>query len=212
MIETQLVFKNEYRFDLTPGKSVLIPYLFTERDRKLILTVRANPSRSYRSSGNLEQILFDLPNKPVGDSRILRFGKQFFEFLQQGNFKLVFSPNLYLGKTTLEVYKTMPLVNSTDHTELDNISSSVAFIADESVKLVDENSSRRILSIFNASESVLDIGLDVDADNNLQDFLVQISPKSLYEFPSDNGVYSGSVYGRSNRSGIAYVNEFVSIE
>ncbi|MCG6135733.1 MAG: hypothetical protein MET45_13905 [Nostoc sp. LLA-1] len=107
MIETQLVFKNEYRFDLKQVTSVLVPYLFSEDDNKLIIVVNAQPTRNYRSSGRLEQILFDLPNKPVANSEILRFGEQFFEFPKLGKFKLQFFPNFYLGKTSLSIKKVL---------------------------------------------------------------------------------------------------------
>ncbi len=107
-METQFVFGNEYRFDLKPLNSVLIPYLFTEDESKLIVVLKARPTRNYKSAGRIEQILWDLPNKPVANSQILRFGDQFFDFPQPGKFKLQFFPNFYLARTSLIIKKVLP--------------------------------------------------------------------------------------------------------
>lgn len=104
MIDTQLIFQTEYRLDLNPLESVLIPYIFSN-DKNLIINVDANPSRRYNSSGRIDQILIDCPDKTVASSQILRFGSQAFSFPEQGRFKLEFFPNYYLGKTNLSIRK-----------------------------------------------------------------------------------------------------------
>ena len=106
-METQFVFRSEYRLDLNPVDSVLIPYLFAEDESKLIINLKARPTRNYRSAGRIEQILWDLPNKPVANSQTLRFGDQFFEFSQPGKFKLRFFPNFFLGRTTFLIHKVL---------------------------------------------------------------------------------------------------------
>ena len=107
MLETQLVFRNEYRFDLKRVESVLIPYLFASDENQLVITVSAKPTRSYRTSGRIEQILLSVPNKPVANAQVLRFGQQFFNFPPLGQFKLQFFPNFFLGKTSISIHKVL---------------------------------------------------------------------------------------------------------
>ncbi|MBD2592886.1 hypothetical protein H6G74_00910 [Nostoc spongiaeforme FACHB-130] len=100
--EFQLVFKNQYRFDLKIVESVLIPYLF-EGQEQLIINVDANPSRKYRTSGRVEQIFIDL-GSTVGVGELLKLGSQVVTFSNNlGRFKLKFYPNRYIGNTTLSI-------------------------------------------------------------------------------------------------------------
>lgn len=96
-----LVFKNEYRFDLKRFKSVLIPYVFNHSS--LIINLKANPSKRYRSSGRLDQMLIDYPNKLIASSQILRFNNQLLDFPQEGRYQLLFYPNYYLGKFQISI-------------------------------------------------------------------------------------------------------------
>jgi hypothetical protein len=114
VIQTQLVFKNEDRFDLRKVESVIIPYLF-DNDASLIINVDAKTSKNYRSVGILDQSLIDYPGKLIASSHIVRFGNQELEFPQKGRFQLLFYPNYYLGKTTVKVMKLIkPEVVNTD--------------------------------------------------------------------------------------------------
>ena len=104
MINTQLVFQAEYRLDLKPLKSVLIPYVFNEPE--LIISIEAlSPGRSYRSSGRIEEILVDSPVRTALSSHITRFNGQAIELANKGKYKLDFFPNQQLGRTKLSIYK-----------------------------------------------------------------------------------------------------------
>lgn len=104
MIQTQLVFKNDYRFDLRKVEFVVIPYLF-DNDTSLIISVEAKTSKAYRSAGRIDQSIIDYPDKLIASSQVLQFGNQKLDFPQSGRFKLVFYPNYYLGKTTVKILK-----------------------------------------------------------------------------------------------------------
>ncbi|WP_017652138.1 hypothetical protein [Fortiea contorta] len=108
MINSQLVYRSEYRWDLKKVDSVIIPYLF-DNDANLIISLEAKPLKNYKSSGRIEQILIDYPNKLVASSQILRFGNQELTFAQRGRFQLVFFPNAYLGKTKITIHKMFSL-------------------------------------------------------------------------------------------------------
>lgn len=102
MIETQLVFKGEYRFDLKRIESVIIPYLF-DNDTSLVVNVNAKSSRNYRSVGRIDQSVIDYPQRLVASSQVVRFGNQIFQFPEQGRFQLIFYPNYYLEKTKISI-------------------------------------------------------------------------------------------------------------
>lgn len=104
MINSQLVYRNEYRFDLKKVKFVLIPYLF-DNDINLIISIDAKNIKSYKSAGRIDQSLIDYPGKLIASSHVVRFGNQELEFSQKGRFQLVFYPNYYLDKTTVKVSK-----------------------------------------------------------------------------------------------------------
>ncbi|MBW4571596.1 MAG: hypothetical protein KME31_27340 [Tolypothrix carrinoi HA7290-LM1] len=104
MIESKLVFRNEYRFDLKKVKSVIIPYLF-DNEATLIISIEAKLSKNYRSAGTIEQSLIDSPGKLIASSRIVKFGNQELEFPQKGRFQLLFYPYSFLGKTTVKIRK-----------------------------------------------------------------------------------------------------------
>ena len=116
MIETQLVFRNEYRFDLKKYNSVLIPYLFEKDVTSLVINVDATSSKNYRSVGRIDQIAIDYPNKLVASSQVVRFGNQSLYFPQSGRFKLEFYPNYYLGKTSIALHKLTKPVESIEST------------------------------------------------------------------------------------------------
>ena len=111
MIETQLVFKGEYRFDLKRIESVIIPYLFNN-DTSLILSVDAKTSKNYRSVGRIDQSIIDYPKRLVASSQVVRFGNQIFQFPQQGRFQLIFYPNYYLQKTKISISKVFEQQNA----------------------------------------------------------------------------------------------------
>ncbi|MBD2197945.1 MULTISPECIES: hypothetical protein [Calothrix] len=107
MIETQLVFKNEYRLDLRQIQSILFPYVFDSSDTNLIISVQANPTRNYRSAGRIERILIDYPGRVISGSYIVGFSNQEIELPPKGRFKLEFFPNTYLGRTTISIKKIL---------------------------------------------------------------------------------------------------------
>lgn len=116
MISTQLVFRNEYRFDLKKVTSVLIPYLFEEDITTLIINVNTIASKNYRSVGRIDQVAIDFPNKLIASSQVIRLGNQSLYFQKSGRFKLEFFPNYYLGKTSITLQKIiqpLPDVEST---------------------------------------------------------------------------------------------------
>jgi hypothetical protein len=123
VIQTQLVFKNEYRFDLRKVESVIIPYLF-DNDINLIISIDAKNAKNYNSTGRIDQSLIDYPGKLIASSHVVRFGNQELEFPQKGRFQLVFYPNYYLGKTTVKVSKLILPPNVTtsfEQTTLDTL-------------------------------------------------------------------------------------------
>ncbi|MBD2609454.1 hypothetical protein H6G81_34435 [Scytonema hofmannii FACHB-248] len=123
MIQTQLVFRHEYRFDLKKIESVIIPYLFNN-DTSLIISVDAKNPKNYKSAGRIDQSLIDYPGKLIASSHVVRFGNQELEFPQKGKFQLVFYPNYYLGKTTIKVSKLILPQNVTtsfEQTTLDTL-------------------------------------------------------------------------------------------
>lgn len=103
MLQSRLIFRNEYRFDLKRFESVLIPYVFDNNNASLIINLRANPTRRYRSGGRLDQVLIDYPNKLVASSQFLRFENQLLKFPQEGRYQLLFYPNYYLGRFQISI-------------------------------------------------------------------------------------------------------------
>lgn len=105
MIETQLVFRNEYRWDLKKVNSVIIPYLF-DNDANLIITVQPKNrlTKNYVTAGKLDQILINYPNKLVASSQVINLTKNYqVNFPQQGKFQLEFFPYQFLGKTLISI-------------------------------------------------------------------------------------------------------------
>lgn len=105
MIETLLVFRNEYRLDLKKVDSILIPYLFDNSNSSLMINVEAVSYRKYKSVGRIDQLIFGNPRNLVASSHVLRFGNQELIFPNRGEFRLLFVPNNYLSRVTLEVSK-----------------------------------------------------------------------------------------------------------
>ncbi|GAX44718.1 hypothetical protein NIES4075_57370 [Tolypothrix sp. NIES-4075] len=123
MIQTQLVFRNEYRFDLKKVEFVLVPCLF-DNNTSLIISIDTKNAKNYKSAGRIDQSLIDYPGKLTGSSHVVRFGNQELEFIQRGRFQLVFYPNYYLGKTTVKVSKLIlpPSANTNfQQTTLDSL-------------------------------------------------------------------------------------------
>lgn len=109
MLETQLIFRNEYRWDLRKVTSVLIPYLF-DNDASLIITIESKSklTKNYTSAGQLDQILIDYPNKLVASSQVINLTKNYqINFPQQGRFQLEFFPEQLLGKTVISVSRVL---------------------------------------------------------------------------------------------------------
>lgn len=105
MIDTQLVFRNEYRWDLKKVNSVIIPYLF-DNDASLIITIepKSRLTKNYISAGKLDQVLIDYPGKLVATSQVINLAKNYqVHFLQQGRFQLEFFPYQFLGKTLISI-------------------------------------------------------------------------------------------------------------
>lgn len=107
-METQVVFKNQYRLDLKKVEFVLIPYLFID-EKSLIINIEATSSRKYRSAGKIDQVVIDYPNKLIASSQVVRFGSQLLEFPQKGRFQLQFFPNYYLEKATITIKKIIEI-------------------------------------------------------------------------------------------------------
>jgi hypothetical protein len=108
-METQLVFQNEYRFDLKKVESVLIPYVF-DGDLSLIITVtpKARLTKNYQTCGRLDEVLIDYPDKLVASTQALRLEKNFqYLFSGQGRFQLLFYPYQFLGKTQISVRRIL---------------------------------------------------------------------------------------------------------
>jgi hypothetical protein len=104
-IETKLIFKNEYRWDLRKNNSILIPYLFNN-DASIIITIESKSrlSKNYVSAGKLDQILIDYPNRLIASSQVLSLDKnRQVNFPQQGRFQLEFFPYQFLGRTAISV-------------------------------------------------------------------------------------------------------------
>lgn len=105
MLRPQLVFRNEYRWDLKKPNSVIIPYLF-DNDASLIITVEAKSqlTKNYNTAGRLDQILIDYPKKLVASSQVINLTKNYqVKFPQQGRFQLEFFPYKHLGKTLISI-------------------------------------------------------------------------------------------------------------
>ncbi|MEH2448940.1 MAG: hypothetical protein V7K18_25090 [Nostoc sp.] len=171
MFETQLVFKNKYRWDLKPVKSVLIPYLFD--DTSLIISVEAQPLKNYKSSGRIDKILIDYPNKLVASSQILRFNNQEIQFPERGRYKLEFFPNAYLGKTKISIYKMFFSSQTKQQTTNAQPTAEISVGNNQKSTILTEKSdgSRHSFLIVNAGTSTAyfkyaPIGTDLTATNN----------------------------------------------
>ena len=116
MLETQLVFRNEYRLDLKKVESILIPYLFFDEDTSLIINVETSSSKNYRSVGRVDQLAIDYPGKLIASSQVIRFGNQQLIFPQRGRFQLEFYPNYYLGKTRITLQRIAQPLTDIDST------------------------------------------------------------------------------------------------
>ncbi len=112
-METQLVFRNEYRWDLKKVESVVIPYLF-DNDASLIITVESKSklTKNYTSAGKLDQILIDYPKKLVASSQVINLSKNYqVNFPQSGRFQLEFFPYRFLGKTLISINRILDYEN-----------------------------------------------------------------------------------------------------
>jgi hypothetical protein len=102
---TQLLFRNEYRLDLKPVESILIPILFNQSN--LIAVLESNSRKKF--FGYLKQLLF--PTKALGDYASLRLGSQAITFEYSGQFYLEFVPKAY-ERVTLSIYTSDFVVRS----------------------------------------------------------------------------------------------------
>ncbi len=195
MIQTQLVFKTDYRFDLKRIKSVIIPYLF-DNEASLVISVEAKSYKKSRDVGTVDQSLIDYPDKLIASSQLLQLGNQEIQFPQKGRFRLIFYPNYSLGKTTIKILKL-----------LDSPINAMAFniqVSTEPVVLL-ASKPRLGATFLNKSDSVLLIDFATDVDNNIG--AVEILPGGYYELPySYTGIVSGQLIVGE---GIAVVREFI---
>lgn len=130
MIETQLIFQNEYRWDLKKVASVFIPYLFNN-DASLIITIESKTrlNKNYANAGKLNQILIDYPGKLIASSQVVALTKNCqVSFSQQGRFQLEFFPYQFLGKTVISINRVLnPPISSLAavQADLDRIESKI---------------------------------------------------------------------------------------
>jgi len=111
MIETQLVFRNDYRWDLKKINSVIFPYLF-DNDASVIITIESRTKllKNYNNAGRLDQLLIDYPNKLVASTQVVGLGKNYqISFPQQGRFQLEFFPYQFLGKTLISINRILSI-------------------------------------------------------------------------------------------------------
>lgn len=193
MINSQLVFRNEYRLDLKPVDEILIPYLFIN-EANLIISVQANPTRSYKSSGRIEQVLIDLDS--IGSTEILRFGSQVLQFSENlGRFQLKFYPNRYLGRTTIYIKRnTMPLNNpsivNVNFPTSSNVAPTTVASSATSTTIAAANANRKGGTVWNNSTAKL--YLELGATASLAAFTAILEPGGYYEIPFNyTGVISG---------------------
>lgn len=107
MLETRLVFRNDYRWDLKKVNSVIIPYLF-HNEPTLIITIESKSklTKPYNNAGRLDELLIDYPKKLVASSQVVGLAKNFqISFSQQGRFQLEFFPYNFLGRTQITINK-----------------------------------------------------------------------------------------------------------
>ena len=105
MLETRLVYKNEYRFDLRKVESVLFPLIFFN-EPKLIIKIqpKSKLTKNYQKAGVINQSLIDYPGRIIGLSKeILLYDSYQIDFPQQGRFQLEFNPYSFLGKTQISI-------------------------------------------------------------------------------------------------------------
>ncbi|MBE9056347.1 hypothetical protein IQ237_09975 [Sphaerospermopsis sp. LEGE 08334] len=108
MMETQLVFQNEYRWDLKKIESVLIPYVFDDPSLIITVTPKSKLFRNYQTCGRLDEVLIDYPDKLVASNQVVVLQKNFqYLFSGQGRFQLVFYPYQFLGKTQISVRRIL---------------------------------------------------------------------------------------------------------
>lgn len=108
-MNTQLVFRNEYRWDLRKVESVLIPYVF-DNDPSLIITVESKSKlpKNYQTCGKLDELLIDFPNQLIASTQSVRLGKNCqYLFSVQGRFQIWFYPYQFLGKTQISVSRIL---------------------------------------------------------------------------------------------------------
>lgn len=109
MINSQLVFRNEYRWDLKKVNSVIIPYLF-DNESSLIITIEPKTrfNKSYVNAGKLDQVLIDYPGKLIASTQVVSLTKNCqVSFPQQGRFQLEFFPYQFLGKTVISINRIL---------------------------------------------------------------------------------------------------------
>jgi hypothetical protein len=203
MIRSQLVFRNEYRWDLKKVKSVLIPYLFNN-DTSLIITIepKSKLAKNYTLAGKLDQVLIDYPNKLVASSQIISLSNNYrVNFPLEGRFQLEFFPYSSLGRTLFTVSK---MFSSSNNHETTYAQPAASVAVDNTKKLiVAEENERSSYLIINAGTATVyfkyvPLGTDfttVTVSSTEYDFLLASGEKFLDSESAKNaviGVTSGN--------------------
>jgi hypothetical protein len=203
MINSQLVFRNDYRWDLKKVKSVLIPYLF-DNDASLIITVepKSRLAKDYTLAGKLDQVLIDYPNRLVASSQVISLSKNYqVNFPQEGRFQLEFFPYSFLGRTIFTVSK---MFSSSNNRKTTYAQPAASVAVDNTKKLiVAQQNERSSYLLINAGTATVyfkyvPIGADfntVTVSDTEYDFLLTADEKFLDAESAKNavvGVTSGN--------------------
>lgn len=108
MFETQLIFKQEYRFDLRKVKFVLIPLVFNDSTLIISAIPKTKGQDKFTACGTIEEQLIGYPNKLVASEHKVKLLKNVqYNFSGQGTFQLVFSPYQSIGKLELSIIRIL---------------------------------------------------------------------------------------------------------
>ena len=105
-MESKLIFRHEYRFDLKKVESVLLPPLFDENDFSLVFNIKYTQKNLPRFivAGMVNQILIDYPYRLIASTQQILLNENYqLIFPQQGRFQVEFIPQNFLGKTIVSV-------------------------------------------------------------------------------------------------------------
>ncbi len=108
MLESQLVFSFEYRWDLKRVDSVLIPYIFTQKNLIVTVASKSPLKKEYQTCGRFDEVMIDYPDKLIASTQTVRLEKNFlYEFSAKSRFQLLFYPYQFLGKTQISVRRIL---------------------------------------------------------------------------------------------------------